>query len=90
MKCVFCCNPGRANTNEKDHLAASEIKNYGKTKAVYAQFHKLNWPPKFCNERRREIETHKIAQIVYVHVNGMMLTQKELTAQYDSLEDRQI
>ena len=42
----------------------------------------------FCNERQKEIETHRKAQIIYAHVGGKMPAQKELTAQYDFLEDR--
>ena len=74
--------------NESNQPSASGMRNYEKTKKVYARFHKLGWPPKFCNERRGEIETHKIAQTVYAHVGRKMPAQKELTAQYDPLEDR--
>lgn len=62
------------------------IRNYRRTKDVYAQYKASGWSPKFYNEHRTEIEDHKKAQAVYSSVEGKMPTLKELSAEYDSLK----
>ena len=41
------------------------IRDYRRTKDVYAQYKTSGWSPKFYNEHRAEIESHKKAQAVY-------------------------
>ena len=62
------------------------IRDYRRTKDVYAQYKASGWSPKFYNEHRAEIESHKKAQAVYSSVDGKMPTLKELSAEYDSLK----
>lgn len=62
------------------------IRNYRRTKDVYAQYKASGWSPKFYNEHRTEIEDHKKAQAVYSSVEGKMPTLKELSAEYDALK----
>ena len=61
------------------------IRDYRRTKDIYAQYKASGWSPKFYNEHREEIEAHKKAQAVYSSVNGKMPTLKELSAEYDDL-----
>ena len=62
------------------------IRNYRRTKDVYAQYKASGWSPKFYNEHRKDIESHKKAQAVYSSVDGKMPTLKELSAEYDALK----
>ena len=62
------------------------IRDYRRTKDVYAQYKASGWSPKFYNEHREEIESHKKAQAVYSSVGGKMPTLKELSAEYDALK----
>ena len=62
------------------------IRNYRRTKDVYAQYKASGWSPKFYNEHRTEIEDHKKAQAVYSSVEGKMPTLKELSAEYEALK----
>ena len=62
------------------------IRDYRRTKDVYAQYKASGWSPKFYNEHRAEIEDHKKAQAVYSSVEGKMPTLKELSAEYDALK----
>lgn len=62
------------------------IRDYRRTKDVYAQYKASGWSPKFYNEHRIEIEDHKKAQGVYSSVEGKMPTLKELSAKYDALK----
>ena len=62
------------------------IRDYRRTKDVYAQYKASGWSPKFYNEHRTEIEDHKKAQAVYSSVGGKMPTLKELSAEYDALK----
>ena len=62
------------------------IRDYNRTKDIYAQYRESGWSPQFYHDHRREIETHKNAQEVYASMNGQMPTLKELTAEYDELK----
>ena len=62
------------------------IRDYRRTKDVYAQYKASGWSPKFYNEHRQDIESHKKAQAVYSSVDGKMPTLKELSAEYDALK----
>ena len=62
------------------------IRNYRRTKDVYAQYKASGWSPKFYNEHRKDIEAHKKAQAFYSSVDGKMPTLKELSAEYDALK----
>ena len=62
------------------------IRDYRRTKDVYAQYKASGWSPKFYNEHRQDIESHKKAQAVYSSVDGKMPTLKELSAEYDTLK----
>ena len=62
------------------------IRDYRRTKDVYAQYKASGWQPKFYNEHRAEIEDHKKAQAVYSSVEGKMPTLKELSAEYEALK----
>ena len=62
------------------------IRDYRRTKDVYAQYKSSGWSPKFYNEHRKDIESHKKAQAVYSSVDGKMPTLKELSAEYDALK----
>lgn len=62
------------------------IRDYRRTKAIYAQFRESGWSTKFYQEHRTEIEAHKIAQAVYDLHDGKLPTLKELTAEYDALK----
>ena len=62
------------------------IRDYRRTKDVYAQYKTTGWSPKFYNEHREEIETHKKAQAIYSSVDGKMPTLKELSEEYDALK----
>ena len=62
------------------------IRDYRRTKDVYAQYKASGWSPKFYNEHRKAIESHKKAQAVYSSVDGKRPTLKELSAEYDALK----
>ncbi len=62
------------------------IRDYRRTKDIYAQYKSSGWSPKFYNEHREEIESHKKAQTAYSSVDGKMPTLKELSAEYDALK----
>ena len=62
------------------------IRDYRRTKDVYAQYKASGWSPKFYNEHRAEIEDHKKAQAVYSSVEGKMPTLKELSTEYEVLK----
>ena len=62
------------------------IRDYRRTKDVYAQYKASGWSPKFYNEHRQDIESHKKARAVYSSVDGKMPTLKELSAEYDTLK----
>lgn len=62
------------------------IREYRRTKDIYAQYKSSGWSPKFYNEHREEIESHKKAQTAYSSVDGKMPTLKELSAEYDALK----
>jgi hypothetical protein len=62
------------------------VRDYRRTKDVYAQYKASGWSPKFYNDHRTEIEDHKKAQTVYSSVDGKMPTLKELSAEYDALK----
>ena len=62
------------------------IRDYRRTKDVYAQYKASGWSPKFYNEHRTEIEDHKKAQAVYSSVEGKMPTLKELSTEYEALK----
>lgn len=62
------------------------IRNYRRTKDVYAQYKASGWSPKFYNEHRKDIEAHKKVQAFYSSVDGKMPTLKELSAEYDALK----
>ena len=62
------------------------IRDYRRTKDIYAQYKSSGWSPKFYNEHREEIESHKKAQTVYSSVDGKMPTLKDLSAEYDALK----
>ena len=62
------------------------VRDYRRTKDVYAQYKASGWSPKFYNDHRTEIEDHKKAQAVYSSVDGKMQTLKELSAEYDALK----
>ena len=62
------------------------IRDYWRTKDVYAQYKASGWSPKFYNEHRAEIEDHKKAQAVYSSVEGKMPTLKELSTEYEVLK----
>ena len=62
------------------------IRDYRRTKDIYAQYKSSGWSPKFYNEHREEIESHKKAQTIYSSVDGKMPTLKELSAEYDALK----
>jgi len=62
------------------------IRDYRRTKDVYAQYKASGWSPKFYNEHRAEIEDHKKAQAVYSSVEGKMPTLKELSTEYEALK----
>ena len=62
------------------------IRDYRRTKDVYAQYKASGWSPKFYNEHRAEIEDHKKAQAVYSSVEGKMPMLKELSTEYEVLK----
>ena len=62
------------------------IRDYRRTKEIYAQYRATGWSPKFYNEYRKDIESHKKAQAVYSSVDEKMPTLKELSAEYDTLK----
>lgn len=62
------------------------IRDYRRTKDVYAQYKASGCSPKFYNEHRAEIEDHKKAQAVYSSVEGKMPTLKELSTEYEALK----
>ena len=62
------------------------VRDYRRTKDVYAQYKASGWSQKFYNDHRTEIEDHKKAQAVYSSVEGKMPTLKELSAEYDALK----
>lgn len=62
------------------------IRDYRRTKAIYAQFRESGWSAKFYQEHRAEIEAHKKAQAVYELHDGKLPTLKELTAEYVALK----
>lgn len=62
------------------------IRDYRRTKDIYAQYKSSGWSPKFYNEHREEIESHKKAQTVYSSVDGKMPTLMDLSAEYDALK----
>ena len=62
------------------------IRDYLRTKDVYAQDKAYGWSPKFYNEHRKDIESHKKAQAVYSSVDGKMPTLKELSVEYGALK----
>ena len=62
------------------------IRDYRRTKDVYAQYKASGWSPKFYNEHRQDIESHKKSQAVYSSVDGKMPTLKELSTEYDTLK----
>ena len=64
------------------------IRDYSRTKAVYAQFKESGWSTKFYQEHQQEIEDHKKAQAVYSSFGGKIPTQKELTEEYDALKEQ--
>ena len=64
------------------------IRDYRRTKEVYAQYQESGWSTKFYQEHRQEIEDHKKAQAVYSSFGGKIPTLKELTAEYDTLKEQ--
>ena len=64
------------------------IRDYSRTKEVYAQYKKSGWSTKFYQEHQQEIEAHKKAQTVYSSFGGKIPTQKELTEEYDALKEQ--
>lgn len=64
------------------------IRDYRRTKTVYAQYKESGWSAKFFNEHRAEIEAHKKAQAVYSSAEGRMPTLNELTTEYAALRDQ--
>ena len=64
------------------------IRDYRRTKTIYAQYKESGWSAKFFNEHCAEIEAHKKAQAVYSSVEGKMPTLNELTAEYAALRDK--
>ena len=58
------------------------IRDYARTKSIYSQYKESGWSPRFYNEHRQEIETHRKAQNVYSSVEGRMPSQKELSDEY--------
>lgn len=64
------------------------IRDYSRTKEVYAQYRESGWTVKFYQEHRQEIENHRNAQAVYSSHDGKMPTLKELTAEYDGLKEQ--
>jgi len=62
------------------------IRDYRRTKEIYAQYKTSGWSPKFYNEHRAKVEDHKKAQAVYSSVEGKMPTLKELSAEYEVLK----
>ena len=63
------------------------IRDYRRTKDVYAQYKASGWSPKFYNEHRTEIEDHKKAQAVYSSLGGKLPTLNDLSAEYDRLKE---
>lgn len=63
------------------------IRDYRRTKDVYAKYKESGWSPKFYNAHREKIEAHKKAQAVYGSVDGKMPSLKELSAEYDALRE---
>lgn len=76
----------KKNRMKKINELRQAIRDYRRTKDVYAQYKASGWSPKFYNEHRVEIEEHKKAQAVYSSVDGKMPTLKELAAEYDTLK----
>lgn len=62
------------------------IRDYQRTKSVYAEYKASGWSPGFYNQHREDIEAHKKAQAVYSVVDGKMPTLKELSAECDALK----
>lgn len=75
----------RKNRMKEINQFRQAIRDYRRTKDIYAQYKASGWSPKFYNEHREEIEAHKKAQAAYSSVNGKMPTLKELSAEYDDL-----
>ena len=76
----------KQNRMKKINELRQAIRDYRRTKDVYAQYKASGWSPKFYNEHRKDIESHKKAQAVYSSVDGKMPTLKELSAEYDALK----
>ncbi|MBP5744022.1 MAG: relaxase/mobilization nuclease domain-containing protein [Oscillospiraceae bacterium] len=64
------------------------IRDYGRTKEVYAQYRESGWSSEFYNDHREEIDKHKQAQTVYAQYDGKLPTLKELTADYNFLREQ--
>ena len=62
------------------------IRDYSRTKTVYAQFKESGWSTKFYQEHQQEIEAHKKAQTVYSSFGGKIPMLKELSEEYDALK----
>lgn len=62
------------------------IRDYRRTRDVYAQFQESGWSSEFYQEHRQEIKDHKKAQAFYSSLDGKMPTLKELTEEYDALK----
>lgn len=62
------------------------IRDYSRTKEVYAQFKESGWSTKFHQEHQQEIGDHKKAQAVYSSFGGKIPTLKELTEEYATLK----
>ncbi len=77
----------RENQNRMKEISRLRraIRNYCRTKDVYTQYRESGWSPKFYNEHRRDIETHKEAQAVYSSHEGTMPSIKQLNAEYEDL-----
>ena len=76
----------KQNRMKKINELRQAIRDYRRTKDVYAQYKASGWSPKFYNEHRKDIEAHKKAQAFYSSVDGKMPTLKELSAEYDALK----
>lgn len=81
-----CRDPRKEKSDEGDQSASASHTCYRRTKDIYAQYKSSGWSPKFYNEHREEIESHKKAQTVYSSVDGKMPTLMDLSAEYDALK----
>ncbi len=79
---------GKQNRMKEINRQREAIRNYNRTKDVYAQYQESGWSPKFYHEHRKEIEKHKEAQAIYSLYDGKLPTLKELTAEYNSLREQ--